>query len=924
MNEKIQEVFLEVFGNEKLISEFIKIDDIDEMYQFCLNVKAGYTREEFVDFLSEYAELCDSLTPELEDFEDFEELSDSQIESVAGGFNTPQKLMAGTLAALSIFTSSGATHAADVPTTTGGKSYVSIGANHDDYYKKFVKEKQEEKSKIKKKFSKAWKWVRKHKGKIALGCLAVAALSIAVVSGGLLLKKKLKEHLDDGTSQKNIDDFKRGDEFDETVVTWENSGKKDKKSGKEIKVPKLGTKKAMSEEGKALTIETYEFSGLSSFSISGMSDEELLVAAEKTGRDLGKLGYEYTKAEHMKNVTEKNKKLADLNRIKKDILANQSAIDARLKDKSFFGDLSDKLGIVGTVGGGAAALASLGWKAINDSLNWAGKSAKKLSEIIGLTTTINQIWNMVKSVADSTKPIPEFNAVERRKWLQEQLEKIKGQPEVVKEVLSLFDRIVASRELTDASKEEENGVERVAKNRPNFVVFNGTAGTGKSVVAEILAKALSPNAKFEKVMSSSMEKLSKDSGRSGDILSTLLYVPHYVFLQKDDVKTPGNYIKNNPRGVVIIDEYDKVSADFCSDNSTVIQTPEGEKYCNPYDEAFRRIYEDPIYSTSGGTDLDLSEVTFILTSNEYSTMFGKEYDPREGPLNDRTRTSNYAHDGSFLDRIGGNNVITFNALGKKDYVEIGKDKLKRSIDFFGQKKLGQFGFQISEGIYDAMARYIEKQTILYKSNPNASGGENEKENENKAGARGFEKLFRKLDSTIQTTSKNVKAEIEERLAVKRHKKRVSIEQPKYLDFKLDFNEETGEFEVEVARYGNYTRYLIELGDIDVDKLREEIKNNESKADENKSESGENNSEKQETSPENKPEEEENANNNEEKKPEDENNSPATETPKPELEENKDVQEQIKPESEEQSQEVKNAEDEKENNEEQNKPADAEK
>ena len=39
MNEKITEVFQEIFSSKDLLSKFMLIDDVDELYEFCSNIK---------------------------------------------------------------------------------------------------------------------------------------------------------------------------------------------------------------------------------------------------------------------------------------------------------------------------------------------------------------------------------------------------------------------------------------------------------------------------------------------------------------------------------------------------------------------------------------------------------------------------------------------------------------------------------------------------------------------------------------------------------------------------------------------------------------------------------------------------------------------------------------------------------------------
>ena len=85
MNEKITEVFQEIFSSKDLLSKFMLIDDVDELYDFCSSIKEGYSKAEFEDFLMELADECLFQT----------QLIGSETEKIAGGVNKFKKFISG-------------------------------------------------------------------------------------------------------------------------------------------------------------------------------------------------------------------------------------------------------------------------------------------------------------------------------------------------------------------------------------------------------------------------------------------------------------------------------------------------------------------------------------------------------------------------------------------------------------------------------------------------------------------------------------------------------------------------------------------------------------------------------------------------------------------------------------------------------------
>ena len=51
-------VFCEIFKNEELLSKFMLIDNVDEMYEFCSSLRKGYSKAEFENFLTKLADEC--------------------------------------------------------------------------------------------------------------------------------------------------------------------------------------------------------------------------------------------------------------------------------------------------------------------------------------------------------------------------------------------------------------------------------------------------------------------------------------------------------------------------------------------------------------------------------------------------------------------------------------------------------------------------------------------------------------------------------------------------------------------------------------------------------------------------------------------------------------------------------------------------
>ena len=185
MNEKITEVFQEIFSSKDLLSKFMLIDDVDELYEFCLNIKEGYSKAEFEDFLMELADECLFQTQSIE----------SETEKIAGGVNKFKKFISGSLATATILTSTGIKAAeTDSDADKAASSYTDLEPINKDP-KIMGTEEKTFFQKVKEKFQKVGSKIWENKGKIALG----AAILTAIVATAIHINRKSSKPKHSGT-----------------------------------------------------------------------------------------------------------------------------------------------------------------------------------------------------------------------------------------------------------------------------------------------------------------------------------------------------------------------------------------------------------------------------------------------------------------------------------------------------------------------------------------------------------------------------------------------------------------------------------------------------------------------------------------------------------------------------------------------------
>ena len=190
-----------------------------------------------------------------------------------------------------------------------------------------------------------------------------------------------------------------------------------------------------------------------------------------------------------------------------------------------------------------------------------------------------------------------------KKNLEEGFKKIKGQEKAKEAVMNFALDISHDKHRAEINKEKRTGAD--------IILFTGTSGCGKSMMAEELAKSISTAPAF--VISSG----DIDINNKTTIVSQLFgernsYDSYEGRYQKPSEKNCLiSYISRVKHGVVIINEYDKMHAKPLRDEKD-------DSALDPLDEVLRS-FADTGTAYVCGKKIDASNITFILTSNEKMT-----------------------------------------------------------------------------------------------------------------------------------------------------------------------------------------------------------------------------------------------------------------------------------------------------------------
>lgn len=368
-----------------------------------------------------------------------------------------------------------------------------------------------------------------------------------------------------------------------------------------------------------------------------------------------------------------------------------------------------------------SSIFSLGALGLTSTMLIIDKVATLLGNITKIGETVDKGADLVEKIKEKGEIFGKYLAgneeksfEEREKDFYEHLKYVRGQNAAVNKLKEIMQDISKTEQM---AKEAEKSGKTPQKKSPRVIILNGPSGSGKTLCAEMLAKALSPNGEYKKIAA---QNIKYDGSTNEKNLTPAEDLFNYKASYWGTKNNLGKYAMDNPNGVAILDEYDKIG--LGNGYSGVM---DGDTL-HPLDATFQSIYDNGCYETQGSSKVPLENFTFILTTNERNECLGlpstqttvtdENENKKVGDKFASFRTSPL-HSSHFKDRFK-NSVVTFGDLDKNAFKQIAEDDLKSRLDLYMSLDVcGKCNFKIKNDAYEKIAEYILELRKDAETNP---------------------------------------------------------------------------------------------------------------------------------------------------------------------------------------------------------------
>lgn len=355
----------------------------------------------------------------------------------------------------------------------------------------------------------------------------------------------------------------------------------------------------------------------------------------------------------------------------KELKETKASLDSRINSgDSNFTAKNAVLGIAGV--GGALTMIKCGV----DIVNSVGELSKNMLNISNLRWAGTNFINMYKETSELLKPPPK--GADKETAL-ENFDKIfqdfYGQDEAVAALKShLYDIVIGK----DQAKWKGEKYKRC-----DVIYLYGPSGVGKSFIAKRLPHILLTNSEPLIISSSDVDKEKKET-----VVNQLFNSTSQNSDRIAPTKPLIKYLRNNPGGVVIFEEYDKI--------------------CTPaLDEVFRTAMEQGTINIDGER-IDCFGTTFIFTSNEDDISMQGFEKSDEGKLDKQSLNEGYTrvwHSKSFLNRI---KKVKFLNLTADKYADILRNHFDLAAAYWANPQNAGITLNICDESIEKIALQIEE------------------------------------------------------------------------------------------------------------------------------------------------------------------------------------------------------------------------